>query len=137
MGDNAGFFLLPNERADATPVASGSSVAYSISSRTEHPDVAAAFLDHMSSAEAARIQMDTGFMPVDTEADVATEGLTGDIADSFGPVAENDGIVPFPDFAAPGMIDRLTAGLQGIISSQTTPEEYLSSLQETWADHHG
>jgi raffinose/stachyose/melibiose transport system substrate-binding protein len=137
MGDDAGFFVLPGSDANSIPVASGSSVAYSISSATEHPDVAAAFLDYMNSPEAAEIQIETGFMPVNTEAEVATEGLLGDIADSFTPVAENDNIVPFPDFAAPGMIDRLTAGLQGIISGQTTTDEYLASLQEVWTSHHG
>ncbi|NDL56194.1 extracellular solute-binding protein [Phytoactinopolyspora sp. XMNu-373] len=137
MGDDAGFFVLPGADAGSVPVASGSSVAYSISSATEHPDVAAAFLDYMNSPEAAEIQIETGFMPVNTEADVATDGLLGDIAESFAPVAENDNIVPFPDFAAPGMIDRLTAGLQGIISGRTTTEDYLSSLQEVWTSHHG
>ena len=135
--DDAGFFVLPGTEAGNAPVASGSSVAYSISSASEHPDVAAAFLDYLSSAEAAAIQIDSGFMPVNTEADVATEGLLGDIADSFAPVAEESNIVPFPDFAAPGMIDSLTGGLQGIISGQSTTEDYLASLQEVWASHHG
>ena len=135
--DNAGFFVLPGIESGSPAVASGSSVAYSISSASEHPDVAAAFLDYLSSAEAAAIQIDTGFMPVDTEADVATDGLLGDIADSFAPVAEQSNIVPFPDFAAPGMIDSLTGGLQGIISGQTTTDDYLASLQEVWVSHHG
>src|SRR5699024_10762309 len=52
LGDAGGFFVLPRDDADEPPVASGSSVAYSISARTEHPDVAAAFLNYMSSAEA-------------------------------------------------------------------------------------
>ncbi|HLS13119.1 MAG TPA: extracellular solute-binding protein, partial [Beutenbergiaceae bacterium] len=135
--EDAGFFVLPGTEAGSPPVASGSSVAYSISSASEHPDVAAAFLDYMNSPEAATIQIDAGFMPVDTEADVATEGLLGDIADSFAPVAEESNIVPFPDFAAPGMIDALTGGLQGIISGQNTTDDYLTSLQEVWASHHG
>lgn len=135
--DNAGFFVLPGAEAGAAPVASGSSVAYSISAASEHPDVAAAFLDFMNSPEAAAIQIETGFMPVDTGADVASEGLLGDIADSFAPVAQESNIVPFPDFAAPGMIDALTGGLQGVIAGQTTSEDYLASLQEVWAGHHG
>lgn len=137
MGDDAGFFFLPGTSPDAPPVASGSSVAYSISPRSESPDVAAAFLDYLSSPEAARIQVDTGFMPVNSGADVAAEGLLGEIATAFTPVAEQSNIVPFPDFAAPGMLDQLTAGLQGIISGQTTTENYLAALQETWVSHHG
>ena len=137
MGDDAGFFILPGTSADAQPVASGSSVAYSISSQSEHPDVAAAFLDYLSSPEAAVIQVDSGFMPVSSDAEIATDGLLGEIATEFTPVAEHSNIVPFPDFAAPGMVDRLTAGQQGIISDQMTTDEYLAMLQEAWVAHHG
>ncbi|WP_277050459.1 ABC transporter substrate-binding protein [Ruania albidiflava] len=137
LGDAGGFFILPREAADEPPVASGSSVAYSISARTEHPDVAAAFLDYMSSAEAGQIAIDTGFMPVDTEAGAAAEGTLGEVAEAFAPVAENDNIVPFPDFAAPGMIDQLKAGIQGIVSDQMEPDQFLASMQETWTSYHG
>lgn len=136
LGDSAGFFVLPGTDSGVPPVASGSSVAYSISAQTEHPDVAAAFLNWLSFPEAAQIQVETGFMPVDTTADVATEGLLGDVAEAFAPVAENSNIVPFPDFAAPGMIDDLTAGLQGIISGQTDTDSHLATLQGTWTGHH-
>src|SRR5699024_9705742 len=129
--------ILPRDNPDEPPVASGSSVAYSISARTEHPDVAAAFLNYMSSAEAGQIAIDTGFMPVDTDAGAAAEGTLGEVAEAFAPVAENDNIVPFPDFAAPGMIDQLTAGIQGIISDQMEPDQFLASMQETWTSYHG
>lgn len=137
MGDQAGFFVLPGTSADAPPVASGGSVAYSIAANSENVDVAAAFLDYMSSPEAAKIQIETGFMPVDSEAAPATDGLLGEIATAFGPVAEGSNIVPFPDFAAPGMLDRLTAGMQGVISGQSNTDDYLATLQETWSSHHG
>ncbi len=72
MGDKVGFFLFPQKSADADKIASGASVAFSISSKTKHPNEAAAFLDFMSSPEAAKVQVDTGFMPVDTETAVET-----------------------------------------------------------------
>lgn len=137
LGDAGGFFVLPRDNPDEPPVASGSSVSYSISSRSEHPDVAAAFLNYMSSAEAGETAIETGFMPVDTDAGAAAEGTLGEVAEAFTPVAENDNIVPFPDFAAPGMIDQLTAGIQGIISDQMEPDQFLTSMQETWTSYHG
>ncbi|NED96227.1 extracellular solute-binding protein [Phytoactinopolyspora alkaliphila] len=137
LGEDVGFFLMPGPTGDTVNVASGASVAYAISAKTEHPDVAAAFLDYLSSPEAARIQFETGFMPVETEADLSADGLRADIATSFGGVVENNGIVPFPDFASPGMIDKLTPGIQGIISGSTTTDAFLGSLQESWDEHHG
>lgn len=137
MGDDAGFMLMPGRTADQAPVASGASVAYAVSSSTEHPDVAAAFLDYLSSAEAARIQLDTGFMPVDTRAAAEDGGLLNEVNAGFAEVADNDGIVPFPDYATPGMIDQLTPGVQGLVSGSSTPEEFLASLQAEWEGHHG
>jgi len=137
MEDDAGFFIFPHSNPDQPPVAAGSSVAYSISSRTEHPDVAAAFLNYMSSAEAGQIAIDTGFMPVSTNAEVASQGLLGEIASSFTPVASNNNIVGFAGFATPEMVDLLPSGLQGIISGQMEPDQFLSSLQESWTSYHG
>lgn len=137
MGDDVGFFLMPTESGEPATVASGASVAYAISSQTEHPDLAAAFLDYLSSPEAARIQFETGFMPVDTKAPIDATGVLDEIAVDFARVAENDGIVPFPDFASPGMIDKLTPGIQGVLGGSTSPEDFLRSLQESWDEHHG
>lgn len=137
MGDDVGFFPMPSPEGGTPKVASGASVAYAISAKSEHPNEAAAFLDYLSSPEAAKIQFDTGFMPVDTEAELGAEGVRNEIATSFAPVAQADGIVPFPDYASPGMIDKLTPGIQGLISGKTTADDFLRSLQESWNEHHG
>ena len=137
MKDDVGFFLMPPASGTTAKVASGASVAYAISSKTKYPNVAAAFLDYLSSPEAAKIQFDTGFMPVDTKAELGATGLREEIASGFAPVADGNGIVPFPDFASPGMIDKLTPGIQGLIGGKTTPDAFLRSLQQSWNDHHG
>ncbi|NRQ32220.1 extracellular solute-binding protein [Nonomuraea sp. NN258] len=137
LGDDVGFFLMPSATGEPAKVASGASVAYAISAKTEHPNVAAAFLDYLSSPEAAQLQFDTGFMPVNTKVDLTGDGLSREIATAFTPVAQADGIVPFPDFASPGMIDKLTPGVQGLISGKTTTDDFLNTLQQAWDAHHG
>jgi ABC-type glycerol-3-phosphate transport system substrate-binding protein len=137
LGDDVGFFLMPGLDADAPLVASGASVAYSISSKSENPNVAAAFLDYLGSAEAATVQFDGGFMPVNKDAVVDATGLKAQIATAFSDLVKVDGIVPFPDFAAPAMIDQLTAGIQSLISKQSTSDQFLESLQGTWSEYHG
>lgn len=136
MGDNVGFMLMPSASADVPSIAAGSSVAFSISSKTENPDVAAAFLDYMSSPEAAQIQFEGGFMPVNTTADISTDGLGGEIARYFGQVIEGDGIVPFADYASPAMIDKLISGIQGVTSGHMKEPEFLASLQAEWTQYH-
>jgi raffinose/stachyose/melibiose transport system substrate-binding protein len=137
LGDSVGFSLMPAATTDSPAVASGASVAYSISSKSEYPNEAAAFLDYLASADAATIQFDTGFMPVSTTATVEADGLRAEIAEGFSEVVAADGIVPFPDFAAPAMIDSLVTGLQALISKQSTSDEFLSTLQQTWNEYHG
>jgi len=136
MGDNVGFFAFPGESADSEPVASGSSVAFSISSKTEHPNAAAAFLNYLGTPEAAQIQVDGGFMPVNTDADVQIGGLGDDVAEEFTAVIDGAGIVPFPGYASPGMVDKLQSGAQGLITGHMAAEEYLRSMQEEWASYH-
>ena len=83
LGDDVGFFLMPAPEADGPLVASGASVAYSISSKSENPNVAAAFLDYLGSPEAAKVQFDGGFMPVNKDATVEATGLKAEIASAF------------------------------------------------------
>src|SRR5699024_10418292 len=136
MGENVGFFDMPGVSPDSPDVATGSSVPFSISSKTEHPNAAAAFLNYMRTPEAAQVQVDGGFMPVNTNTDIALDGLRADVADDFSAVIDGAGIVPYPSYASPGMGDEATAGIQGLITGKTTPEEYLDSLQSEWDSYH-
>jgi len=136
MGDNVGFFALPGKTADSPAVAPGSSVAFSISSKSKHPNVAAAFLNYLSSPEAAQMQVDGGYMPVNTSTEIKTKGVNSEVAANFADVIDGSGIVSFPGSASPGMIDKLKPGIQGLISGHTTPEEFLRSLQGEWSDFH-
>ncbi|MFJ6019913.1 ABC transporter substrate-binding protein [Nocardiopsis alba] len=137
MGENVGFFPMPGVDADQEPLISGSSVSFVVSSQTEHPDVAAAFLDHLSSPESARIQLGAGFMPVDTDVTAQEGGVLEEINTAYTRVAEEEGIVPFPDFVTPGMIDRLTPGAQGLTSGTLDEEAFLAEIQTEWDRVHG
>ena len=136
MGDNVGFFALPGLTADAPAVAPGASVAFSISSKSKNPNVAAAFLDYMRSADAAQLQVDGGYMPVNTDAETTTTGVNVDVAHSFAEVMQGAGIATFPGLASPGMINELQPGIQGLISGHVTPEAFVASLQAEWLAFH-
>src|SRR5699024_12150297 len=75
MGKNVGFLLLPPAGSGAAAVAPTTAAAYAVSSHTDHPDAAAAFLNFLTSSEAAQIQADQGLLPINTQADVSHEGV--------------------------------------------------------------
>lgn len=136
MGDNVGFFPMPGENAGAPTVASGFSVSYAVSSRTQHPEAAGAFLDFLTSPEASQIISDNGFLPPNPEAVAKPEGVLADVAEGHRRAITDDGITTFPDFAAPAMLDRLRSGVQKLIADRVEPADYLDSLQDEWEEHH-
>ncbi|MEO3753294.1 extracellular solute-binding protein [Streptomyces sp. B6B3] len=136
MGDNVGFFPLPGERPGDPTVASGFSVSYAVSSQTEHPEAAGAFLDFMTSPEANQIIADNGFLPTNPEAVADPEGVLADVAAAHREAVTDDGITTFPDFAAPAMLDALRSGVQKLVADRVDPADYLDSLQDVWDEQH-
>ncbi|MBA0053388.1 extracellular solute-binding protein [Streptomyces sp. AJS327] len=137
LGEKSGFFAMPGVRRGDRAMASGFSVSYAVSSRTEHPEAAGAFLEFLTSPRAARIVSEHGFLPPDPRAVPTPTGLLGDVARGHRRVTADHGINHFPDFTAPGMLDPLRAGVQKLIADRVSPSGYLASLQEVWHEQHG
>lgn len=130
LGDNAGFFLLPGLEADSPATGSGFSVSYSVSAQSEHPEAAAAFLDFLSSPEAAKIESAGGFLPPNIDAAPEQEGVLGDLNDEFAKVLEADGLNAYPDFSAPPAFDAMVSGIQSLIAGRQEPQTLLDELEQ-------
>lgn len=135
LGDDAGFFPLPGEEADQAPTASGSSVSYNISSNSEHPDVAAAFLDFLGSPEAAEIVSDAGFEPPNAEVAPEPSGVRADIHDGYSEIIDAEGLHLYPDSSAPASYNVMVSGVQGLLSGDMEPEEFLEEIQQVRDDY--
>lgn len=136
LGDDAGFFTIPGQKADSPATMSGSSIAFMVSSRTKHPDVAAAFLDYMASAEGGEVAVAAGYMPPNSGTKIEAEGANRDLLDAFAAVMADDGMKRFPDSAAPGIIDRMIPGIQAITAGGGDPKTFLAELQEFRDEYH-
>lgn len=136
MGDNVGFTVFPPNSESNKAVGTGFSVSYMISSKSENQAAAAAFLDFLSSPEAAVIESNGGFLPPNAKAAPPATGIQADLKSANETVVADDGLTPFPDFAAPAMLDSLTAGLQQVATGRMEPTAFLESLQEVWAAYH-
>ncbi|GGE98969.1 ABC transporter substrate-binding protein [Mycetocola zhadangensis] len=134
LGADAGFVPFPGDNVTAI----GTSVAYAISSSTEHPNAAAAFLNFLGSPEASANQFEQGFMPLDPTAATPEEGtLQADLVSAWSKISEADGLVGFNNNASPTMNDTLTASSQELLAGRATPDEFLAAVQADWDETHG
>ena len=101
-----------------------------ISARSEHPDVAAAFLDFLMSPAAAQQAADLGLVPAldpDVQVDPGSLSLTGESAGAAALDAD-DGYVPYFDWSSPSMLDTISQNIQLVYAGKMTPEEFTAAV---------
>ncbi|MEV5583746.1 extracellular solute-binding protein [Streptomyces parvus] len=135
LPNGTGFFTLPGTTTQSPAVGVGTSLAYAISAKAKQPDLAAAFLDFLTTPEAAQIQLDSGFMPVAQDAPVkAPEGsVRGEFATAWSKVGESNGLTPYFNNSTATMNDILTSQGQQLIAGKVKPADYLKAVQAEWA----
>ena len=136
MGADVGFMLPPGQSADAKPVATGGTgLPFSVTSKSAHPDAAAAYINFITDAHAMQVLTKTGNLPVaDTAAQQVAGGLQKDVFTAFGTVVKGDGLLPYLDYATPTMYDTLGAGLQDLLAKKATPQQFVQRVQKDYSD---
>jgi raffinose/stachyose/melibiose transport system substrate-binding protein len=137
MGDDVGFFVLPGASAGDDPVAlGGEGLPFTITSASEHPDVAAAYIDFITDANAARVLVETDNLPAMAIPDgvAPTEGLIGDVFSAWRSLNDADGIIPYLDYATPTFYDDISGAIQELLAGRQTPEEFTSGVQERYGE---
>jgi raffinose/stachyose/melibiose transport system substrate-binding protein len=131
MGDRLGFMLVPPADADAAPQAlGGESLPFAITAKSQHPDVAAAYIDFLTDANAADVLVETGNLPA-MPAAAEPRGAAGrDVFEAWRTLTEADGLVPYLDYATPTFYDAITAGVQQLMAGRRSPSEFTEGLQE-------
>jgi raffinose/stachyose/melibiose transport system substrate-binding protein len=138
MAGNAGFMLLPPVSAgDPARATAALTSPFGISTRTEHPDVAAAFINFMISAEAAPELLAGGYLPAlrdsaaTAPAGTAQEGTLA----GWQQVAAADGQALYVDWATPSMgDDTLFPEVQRLLGGQQTADGLIAAVQADWAE---
>lgn len=133
---DGGVFQLPgNTAGTAAPAGGGLTTPLTISSKTAHPDVAAAFLDFFTS-EAVSDQLFAGGwgLPGATVSAAAAEGtgLANQVLAMLQPIEAEGGAgtTPFLDWAAPTLSEQLPAALQQMAAGGMTPEEFTAQIND-------
>ncbi len=128
--DQFGYIQLPQAADDSTTVGVGAApAAMVISSKTENPNVAAAFLNFLISEEASQTAVDLGLVPMLNEVTIPEKlSQTGE-ATATATLDADNGYVPYFDWASPTMLDILTQNTQLLLAGKATPEDLTAAVQ--------
>jgi raffinose/stachyose/melibiose transport system substrate-binding protein len=137
---DGGWFPFPSS-SRTSPIGGGLTTPLVISSKTKHPDVAAAFLDYFTGTEASAYLFQNGWgLPgAQVPISLAVPGsITAQIIESLAAVEgpNGGGTTPFLDWANPEFTSALPTELQKLAAGQQTPEDFVNGIQHTWSQFH-
>lgn len=134
MKDKVGFMQPPPAQADGpSATMGGESLPWAITSKSKHPDVAAAYINFITSPEAMNVSVETGNLPALAATAAPTDALQKDIAAAWATLSKNDGITPYLDYATPTFTDAFGGPLQKLVAGKGTPQEALEQAQKDYA----
>jgi raffinose/stachyose/melibiose transport system substrate-binding protein len=137
LGDDAGYFSMPQATADSKIRTTGAGVYYCVSSKSANAAAACAFLEFTGSAEAAPIIAEAGFMAPRADAMPAKTGLLGALQQGWQETVRDRGLQPFIQNAStPTMGDTLTTQLQLLAGGKATVDAFLAGLQADFDAYH-
>jgi raffinose/stachyose/melibiose transport system substrate-binding protein len=135
MGKNLGFFLLPGKTANAPKVALGGvALPFAIVSKSKNPDIAAAYIDFLTNNHAMQVVSKIGSLPALVPSSPRPPAGTSlaDIFNSWKSLNDDDGVVPYMDYATPTFYDTLTAAIQKVGAGKDSPSQFLDELQKDY-----
>lgn len=136
--DKVGFFAPPAGESGSIAAVAALSLPFHISSKSQNPDLAAAFINTVMSPENGQIYLDNGRIPAAAgSAGTPADPVTQDLADAWNAISAADGLMYYQDWSTDTMYDTFTGSLQELIGGRSTPEEFVGAIQEDWAEFQG
>ena len=133
MGDKVGFMLMPG-KDPASPVSlGGESLPFAITSASKHPDVAAAYIDFLTDANAAKVLVETDNLPAMKGAPAPQGALNVQIAQAWQKLNAADGVIPYLDYTTPTFYDDITAAIQELLAGKQSPSQFTAGVQKEYA----
>jgi raffinose/stachyose/melibiose transport system substrate-binding protein len=126
--------LLPGTEEGADPVAlGGEGLPFAITAKSEHPDVAAAYIDFLTDANAATVLADTGNLPaMPVEESAIPSGLPAEVFAEWTRLNEADGILPYLDYTTPTFYDDISAAIQELLGGKQDPAQFTAGVEEAY-----
>jgi raffinose/stachyose/melibiose transport system substrate-binding protein len=137
LGDDAGFFNMPpGESGNAVAIGSAS-LPMHISAKTEQPDLAAAYLDHITGPDAGQALVDTQQVPAATDGTAEPEDSLGqEVKAGWDQLVEDGGLTLYPDWSSPTMLQTMGQTFQEMLEGRISPQDVIDRTQEDWDEYH-
>jgi raffinose/stachyose/melibiose transport system substrate-binding protein len=131
MGDKVGFMVLPGTTAGADPVAlGGESLPFGITAKSAHPDVAAAYIDFLTNADASKVLAETGNLPATAGGESSIpKGLPSEVFAAWTKLRDTDGLLPYLDYTTPTAGDEFSGSIQKMLAGKTDPKAFTADIQ--------
>ena len=136
MGSSLGLLVPPPASGGAgVTTTGGESHALAVTSKSKHPDVAAAYVNFMTDQKAAAVMQATGNLPAVPGKDAASTGdpATRQLVSGWQQLNRSDGIVPYLDYSTPTFYDTITSALQKLIGGMSTAKQFTETLQSDYS----
>jgi raffinose/stachyose/melibiose transport system substrate-binding protein len=136
LGNNVGFFVLPPQSAGGVSYPTGwLTNPFTISSKSKNAALAAFFLAYTVShslAEAAA----GGYLPFQKPTPTTDETYS-DVVRAWETALSQNSLVPYLDFATPGMDTTLYPAIQSMMTGQISPQSFVKTVQGAWTAYYG
>jgi raffinose/stachyose/melibiose transport system substrate-binding protein len=138
MGSALGL-TVPRTQGGSPVTTGGESLAFGVTSKSAHADVAAAYINFLTDAHAADVMTKTGNLPAVPSS--AAKGLDagsvdGQMVSGWQQLSSADGLAPYLDYSTPTFYDTLTSALQSLIGGQMSPQQFAQTLQDDYSKFH-
>jgi raffinose/stachyose/melibiose transport system substrate-binding protein len=138
MGDDkVGFMLMPGKDPNSPVSLGGEDLPWVITSKAKNPDVAAAYIDFLTDANAAKVLADTDNLPAMKGAPAPAGGVNAQIMEAWQKLNDADGVIPYLDYTTPTFYDDISGAIQELLAGKQDPAQFTKGVQEKydkWAE---
>ncbi|WP_295119916.1 extracellular solute-binding protein [uncultured Leifsonia sp.] len=132
---NVGMAALTPAGASAPVTQGGEGLAWAITSKSAHPNAAAAYIDFISGRSSAQTMIDANSLPTVLPADHTAKAgtLNASVYAQYASLTAGKSIVPYLDYTTPTFYATLTAAMQDLTARKTTPQQFTQTLQTDYS----
>lgn len=130
-----GFTALAPAPGGTAVTQGGEGLAWAITSRSRHADVAAAYINFLVDNHGMSETAADGSLPALPPAAFhpAAGTVYADLLTQWKSVSRSDGLLPYLDYTTPTFYDTLTAALQEMLAGQRSVPDFGKALQSDYA----